>query len=41
VVRGELEAARTDLAKLLDEALPAVEDALEEAGAPWTPGRRP
>lgn len=29
----------TDLARLLEDALPAAKDALEAAGASWTPGR--
>ena len=41
VVKEQLGAVRTDLSDLLDDALPAVEEALEKAGAPWTPGRRP
>jgi hypothetical protein len=41
VARQQLAAARTDLADLLDDKLPAVEEALEKAGAPWTAGQRP
>ncbi|MFN2369845.1 MAG: hypothetical protein ABR506_01685, partial [Candidatus Krumholzibacteriia bacterium] len=30
-----------DLARLVEEDLPAIEAELEAAGAPWTPGRVP
>jgi hypothetical protein len=40
VARRELTQVEADLTRLLDEELPAVEAALEAAGAPWTPGRR-
>lgn len=41
VARQQLAGIEADLARLLDEELPEVESALETAGAPWTPGRRP
>jgi hypothetical protein len=31
---------RRDLSALIDAEIPALEEALEAAGAPWTPGRR-
>ena len=37
---GEFAEVGARLKRLLEEDLPAVEAALEEAGAPWTPGRR-
>jgi hypothetical protein len=40
VARQELTQVEADLTRLLGEELPAVEAALEAAGAPWTPGRR-
>jgi photosystem II stability/assembly factor-like uncharacterized protein len=40
VARQELTQVEADLTRLLVEELPAVEAALEAAGAPWTPGRR-
>ena len=35
----EFEAVIDDLTELVEGSLPALEDRLEEAGVPWTPGR--
>ena len=39
IARTQFGEFRTALAKLLDEDYPALQKALDEAGAPWTPGR--
>ena len=40
VAAGEFATLRADLSAIIDIDLPALEEALEAAGAPWTPGRR-
>ena len=39
VAQEEFSAVKGELSQLLRETLPALEDELEAAGAPWTPGR--
>jgi photosystem II stability/assembly factor-like uncharacterized protein len=41
VAEEELAAASTELGRLVETELRALDEALERAGAPWTPGRRP
>jgi photosystem II stability/assembly factor-like uncharacterized protein len=41
VAEGELTEARTALDGLLTTTIPELEQALNRAGAPWTPGRKP
>jgi hypothetical protein len=40
IAASEFEAALASLRPLLEHDLPALHDALEAAGAPWTPGRK-
>jgi hypothetical protein len=41
VAEGELTEAKAMLDRLLDTEIPELEQALNRAGAPWTPGRKP
>ena len=41
IARQEFEPLLADLTRLVERDLPALEQRLEEAGAPWTPGRVP
>ncbi len=40
IAEGEFSSLQPELASLLDREMAAVEQALADAGAPWTPGRR-
>ena len=40
IAGGDFAVFRRDLSALIDAEIPALEEALEAAGAPWTPGRR-
>ncbi|MGH9464573.1 MAG: glycosyl hydrolase, partial [Thermoanaerobaculia bacterium] len=40
IAETEYTAVSADLRRLLDTEIPAIEQALEAAGAPWTPGRK-
>ncbi len=40
IARADFAGFRTDLSVVLETTLPQLEVALEDAGAPWTPGRR-
>ncbi|MDH3223822.1 MAG: glycosyl hydrolase [Gemmatimonadota bacterium] len=40
IAEGDLLSLEADLTRLIEGELVAIEAALEEAGAPWTPGRR-
>ena len=40
IAAGDFALFRQELSAILDSGLPALESALEAAGAPWTPGRR-
>ncbi len=39
IARTDFDGFRTDLSAVLETTLPQLEEALEAAGAPWTPGR--
>ena len=39
IVLEEYEEVLDDLKAILDEDLPGINEKLDEAGAPWTPGR--
>jgi hypothetical protein len=41
IAAGQFAPVLTELRNIAEVALPEVEDRLEEAGAPWTPGRIP
>ncbi len=40
IAEGDYAAVAAELKRLLESEIPALERSLEEAGAPWTPGRR-
>ncbi|MGB7328570.1 MAG: hypothetical protein WBD31_27080, partial [Rubripirellula sp.] len=40
IARQQYEAVLGDLKELVDQSIPAINEKLDEAGAPWTPGRK-
>ena len=38
IAESEFTEVRTELERLVEQRIPALEQALEDAGAPWTPG---